>query len=98
MNTYYKEFCGACNKYIYSHNKILLYAAENKPYDAKCLKIDNGVASELQMLSDCYCPHSSHSLENIFPFFISLTSATNCGINAENCNTCNKIICASKQK
>ena len=61
-----KEICGACKKYIYIHDKILVCTNENQAYHAKCLKIENDVADEIQQLTDWYCPRC---LKSIIPFF-----------------------------
>ena len=51
-----RERCGAGTKYIYTHNIILGCTLENKPFHAKCLKINNDTALELQKMSDWFCP------------------------------------------
>ena len=90
-----KEKCELCHKLIYIHDVALVCNLDWKIYHAKCLKIDNDVASELQMLPDWYCPYC---LENSFPFFNSLSPETNRRINVDKCNTCNKIISACRQE
>ena len=60
------ELCELCHKKINTHDKLLVCAFDSKPYHAKCLKIDNDTALELQNLPDWYCPIC---LENIIPMF-----------------------------
>ena len=52
--------------YGLGHDLMLVCNLENKPYHAKCLKICNDAAHELQQSSDWFCPLC---LENIIPFF-----------------------------
>ena len=85
-----KENCGACQKYIYLHDKIVVCTLDNKPYHAKCLKIDNDTASEIQLSSNWYCPLC---LANIFPHFNEIA---NLGFNK--CKTCRKILSNSRHR
>ena len=93
MKTNSKESCGVCNKFIYLHDKILICARDKKSYHAKCLKIDNDTATELQNDSDWFCPLC---LSDIFPCF----NENNNNILPEisKCNSCSKIISKSRHK
>ena len=51
-----REKCGLCDKFIYTHDIILLCNLDCKVYHAKCLKIDNDTALEIQNSYDWYCP------------------------------------------
>ncbi len=51
-----REKCGLCEKFIYIHDVILVCNLDYKVYHAKCLKIDNDTALELQNINDWYCP------------------------------------------
>ncbi len=51
-----REKCGLCNKFIYTHDIILLCNLDYKTYHAKCLKIDNDTALEIQSLNNWFCP------------------------------------------
>ena len=82
-----RERCGACDKYIYTHNIILVCTLENKPFHAKCLKINNDTALELQKNPDWFCPHC---LKDIIPFYNYSESA----VVLDMCTVCDK--CVSK--
>ena len=90
MKTMPKENCGACNKYIYLHDTIIVCSLDNKPYHAKCLKIDNDVASEIQLSPNWFCPRC---LEEIFPFFKETKSP-----EIHKCKTCSKIISETRHQ
>ena len=51
-----REKCGLCDKFIYTHDIILFCNLDCKVYHAKCLKIDNDTALEVQNSNDWYCP------------------------------------------
>ena len=86
-----REMCGKCEKFIYIHDKILVCTLENKTYHAKCLKICNDVATELQQLPEWFCPLC---MENAIPFFNCCTIDQ----GFVNCNSCCKQISNSKHK
>ncbi len=52
----HREKCELCHKSIYSHDILLVCNNDNKPYHAKCLKIDRDTAFELQTTPDWFCP------------------------------------------
>lgn len=59
-----REKCGLCEKFIYSHDIILVCSLDHKPYHSKCLKIDNNIALEVQLDTDWFCPLC---IESILP-------------------------------
>ena len=80
-----REKCGLCKKFIYTHDIILLCNLDNNIYHAKCLKIDNDTALEIQNSHDWFCPIC---IENNLP--INLTNN-----NSESsilCHCCNNVI------
>ena len=89
-NPLVRERCGLCCKYIYTHNIIIVCSLENKPFHAKCLKIDNDTALELQKLPDWVCPHC---LKDIIPFFNYDYAEIK-----EICQVCDKCVSNAKSK
>ena len=86
-----RERCGICDKFIYTHNLVLVCNLDNKPYHAKCLKICNDTAYELQQSSNWFCPHC---LEGMIPFF-------NCSTPeyiVEKCRVCDKHVSKTNHK
>ena len=83
------EQCELCKKSIYTHNVILVCSLDNKTYHAKCLKIDNDTAYELQKLPDWFCPIC---LKDNIPYFD--TNDTTALV--EKCNSCLKLISSSR--
>ena len=80
-----REKCGLCNKFIYTHDIILVCSFDHLPYHAKCLKIENDTALELQSYADWFCPLC---IENILPIH-ACTSKKESSIN---CYCCNNLI------
>ena len=72
-----REKCGLCNKFIYTHDIILVCSFDHLPYHAKCLKIENDTALELQSYADWFCPLC---IENILPIH-ACTSKKESSIN-----------------
>ena len=85
------EKCELCHKQIYIHNVILVCSNDNKTYHAKCLKIDNDTALELQQSPDWCCPLC---LKDFFPCF-----ETDYSKDIENkCYSCSKIISPTRHR
>ena len=85
------EKCELCHKAIYLHQTALICNNDSKIYHAKCLKIDQDVALELQNVTDWFCPCC---LGEIFPFF-------NCELSEkfpEMCQSCKKNISPTRHK
>ena len=87
-----KERCELCNKFIYIHDTILVCNLDHKSYHAKCLKIDNDTAHELQSNSEWFCPHC---LCDILP---CINSPINDHESAASCQSCKKIISNTRDK
>ena len=85
-----REKCELCHKSIYSHDIILFCNHENKPYHAKCLKIDRDVAFEIQQTPNWFCPNS---LQNALPLF-NCTPAS----DPVKCFSCKKLISNKKDR
>ncbi len=85
-----KEKCEFCQKFIYSHDVILFCYNENKPYHAKCLKIDRDTAFEIQQYSDWFCPNC---LKNALPY-VNYTSSP----EPSKCFSCKKFISNKKDR
>ena len=87
-----KEKCELCQKYIYTHDYILVCSTDNNTYHAKCLKIDNDTALELQKQPNWSC---HLCLRNIFPNFDDSESVDN---EKNKCYSCQKIISNTRQR
>lgn len=87
-----KEKCELCRKIIYTHDIILVCNNDYKIYHAKCLKIDNDVALELQTSPDWNCPLC---LKSMFPFFESELSNDTDPVK---CTNCTKIISKKRDR
>ena len=86
-----KEKCELCDKFIYTHDTILICNFDYKAYHAKCLKIDNDTAYELQLNNDWFCPHCMSEILPInFPFTDSEQTFS--------CRSCDKIISNTRHK
>ena len=80
-----REKCELCQKYIYSHDTILVCSIDNKAYHAKCFKISTDTAIEIQNSPDWICPLC---LKDTIPFFdLENTSPV---INS--CHCCKKLL------
>ena len=84
-----REKCELCQKPIYIHDIILSCHLDHKSYHAKCLKIDNDTALELQTSENWFCPVC---IENILPINSMVLSET----NPESCHVCNRTISSSR--
>ena len=62
-----RERCELCSKQIYTHDIILTCNLNYKSYHAKCLKIENDTALELQNDEQWFCPCC---ISNILPINI----------------------------
>ncbi len=87
-----REKCELCRKSIYTHDIILVCSNDNKTYHAKCLKIDNDVALELQTSPEWICPCC---LKSVFPFFNSELSNVSDQIT---CVNCSKLISSKRDR
>ena len=85
------EKCELCRKAIYLHQTALICNNDSKIYHAKCLKIDQDVALEVQNVPDWFCPCC---LGEIFPFF-NYDLSEKC---PEMCLSCKKIISPTRHK
>lgn len=90
-----REECQLCQKGIYTHQVILICSLENKPYHAKCLKIDIDTAATIKSDSTWYCPKC---LENIFPHFCDTIDTGTIKRVVNNCKICNKSILPDRDK
>ena len=88
-----REKCELCHKFIYTHDVALVCNLDLKIYHAKCLKIENDAAIELQNTSDWFCPCC---LRSIFPHFDD--SANDKNNYAETCFSCKKLISSTKHR
>ena len=86
-----REKCELCQKPIYIHDIILSCHLDHKSYHAKCLKIDNDTALELQHSENWFCPVC---IENILPINSMVLSET----NPESCHVCNRTISPISKK
>ena len=93
MHSPQAEKCELCHKSIYKHNVILVCSNDSKSYHAKCLKIDNDTAYELQKLPDWCCPLC---LKDIIPFF-DADSGSNNEIVVK-CYSCLKLISPTRHR
>ena len=81
-----RERCELCSKQIYTHDIILTCNLNYKSYHAKCLKIDNDTALELQNDEHWFCPCC---ISNILPINFPLHE-THDGTLC--CYACSKLI------
>ena len=87
-----RERCELCHKQIYTHEIILTCNLNYKSYHAKCLKIDNDTALELQSDDKWFCPCC---IASILPVNILIHETEH---EAICCISCSKIISPFKHR
>ena len=92
MHKVSREKCELCNKQIYLHDIALVCHCDSKIYHAKCLKIDNTIALELQDSPDWFCPCC---LRTIFPFF---DADIDTDVIPNMCRSCLKLISPNRSQ
>lgn len=61
-----RERCGVCQKFVYTHNSVVVCSLDGEIYHSKCLGFTNKVASDIRQINDWFCPICVRSFT---PFF-----------------------------
>ena len=91
-NTQSKDICRKCNKYIYTHDFIVVCHIEGLAFHSKCFKLENDTALEIQQQDDWACPDCR---ANMFPLINQDCSINNTLLT---CTACEKFISNTRHK